>query len=61
MSDQRPTPPYGLGAAGVDGQFGDDTLSAVKQFQGAKGLDVDGEVGPNTWATLRSSTEDVKT
>ncbi|MFE9646905.1 protein kinase [Streptomyces sp. NPDC006365] len=47
---------YGVGAAGVDGQFGQDTLRAVKQFQGDKGLDVDGDVGPNTWAALRSRT-----
>jgi peptidoglycan hydrolase-like protein with peptidoglycan-binding domain len=44
-----------IGDAGVDGQFGEDTLTAVKKFQSAKGLDVDGKVGPNTWATLRSS------
>lgn len=47
---------YNVGDAGVDGQFGDDTLTAVKKFQSAKGLEVDGEVGPNTWAALRSST-----
>ncbi|WP_030597598.1 serine/threonine-protein kinase [Streptomyces fulvoviolaceus] len=47
---------YSVGDAGVDGQFGKDTLTAVKQFQSAKALDVDGEVGPNTWAALRSST-----
>ncbi|KUL39754.1 serine/threonine-protein kinase [Streptomyces regalis] len=47
---------YSVGSAGVDGEFGRDTESAVKQFQSAKGLEVDGQVGPNTWAALRSST-----
>ncbi|MDO0912362.1 serine/threonine-protein kinase [Streptomyces sp. DT2A-34] len=47
---------YNVGSAGVDGEFGRDTESAVKQFQSAKGLEVDGQVGPNTWAALRSST-----
>lgn len=36
----------------VDGDFGGGTLSAVKAFQRAKGLGVDGEVGPNAWRTL---------
>ncbi|MEV7883297.1 protein kinase domain-containing protein [Streptomyces sp. NPDC002817] len=47
---------YSVGDAGVDGRFGNATLAAVKQFQGAKGLEVDGKVGPQTWAALRSST-----
>ncbi|MFF1303054.1 protein kinase [Streptomyces sp. NPDC058307] len=47
---------YSVGGSGVDGEFGKDTRSAVKQFQSAKGLEVDGQVGPNTWAALRSST-----
>ncbi|MEU9171815.1 serine/threonine-protein kinase [Streptomyces sp. NPDC048420] len=47
---------YSVGSSGVDGEFGRDTQSAVKQFQSAKGLEVDGQVGPNTWAALRSST-----
>ncbi|GHH86290.1 serine/threonine-protein kinase [Streptomyces capitiformicae] len=47
---------YGIGSAGVDGQFGKDTLAAVKQFQSDKRLSVDGDVGVNTWAALRRST-----
>lgn len=33
----------------VDGFFGTDTASITKQFQGEKGLGVDGKVGPQTW------------
>ena len=35
-----------------DGDFGNKTEAAVKAFQKANGLEVDGEVGPMTWATL---------
>ncbi|MGW2385729.1 protein kinase domain-containing protein [Streptomyces sp. NPDC001658] len=47
---------YSVGGSGVDGQFGADTVSAVKLFQSDKGLAVDGDVGAKTWAALRSST-----
>ncbi|UUU31396.1 serine/threonine-protein kinase [Streptomyces sp. CA-210063] len=47
---------YSVGGSGVDGQFGDDTLAAVRLFQSDKGLNVDGDVGPDTWAALRSRT-----
>ncbi len=36
----------------VDGYFGTKTLTAVRQFQKAKGLTVDGIVGKNTWKKL---------
>ena len=39
---------YSVGPDGADGDFGNNTLSAVKQFQEDHGLDNDGEVGPMT-------------
>ncbi len=36
----------------VDGIFGSGTASKVKAFQSAKGLTVDGIVGPQTWQAL---------
>ena len=43
---------YSCGKWGADGEFGNDTLQAVKSFQRDHGLEVDGEVGPMTWAAL---------
>jgi len=36
----------------VDGDFGSQTRSIVRQFQRDRGLHVDGVVGPRTWAAL---------
>jgi len=37
---------------GFDGKFGDGCLSAVKAYQKANGLTVDGKVGYKTWESL---------
>ncbi|MFE8605470.1 peptidoglycan-binding protein [Archangium violaceum] len=42
----------GFSPGAADGEFGDRTLSAVKDFQHAKGLTPDGEVGSKTWGAL---------
>jgi len=39
-------------SATADGVFGASTTTAVRAFQTAKGLGVDGIVGPQTWAAL---------
>lgn len=42
----------GFDCGKTDGIFGSKTLSAVKAFQKAKGLSVDGVVGKNTWKSI---------
>lgn len=49
---------YDLGSYGADGKFGGETLSAVRAFQRANGLNPDGIVGPLTWAALRQTEDD---
>lgn len=41
-----------LAPYGADGSFGNVTLAAVKKFQKARGLTVDGIVGQKTWRKL---------
>lgn len=43
---------YNIGKYGIDGDFGFDTESAVRQFQKKSGIEVDGIVGKDTWAEL---------
>lgn len=46
---------YSVGSSGIDGILGADTFNAVKDFQKANGLDVDGIPGPDTLAKLQSA------
>lgn len=48
---------YDVGSAGADGWFGEGTLKAVKKFQSAKGLTVDGIIGSATWTALNKEPE----
>ena len=43
---------YSCGSAGADGSFGNNTLTALKKFQQANGLTVDGIYGPKSKAKL---------
>ena len=43
---------YSCGRYGADGDFGSATEKAVKAYQKANGLDVDGIVGPASWGKL---------
>jgi len=47
---------YTVGNSGADGQFGNNTLKALKQFQSDKCLGVDGICGPKTWSMLERYT-----
>lgn len=43
---------YSCGSSGVDGSFGPATDKALRAYQKAKGLTVDGACGPKTWNKL---------
>lgn len=45
---------YSCGKSGADGEFGTDTLNAVKRFQQDHGLVVDGEAGVNAMSKINA-------
>lgn len=46
---------FGVGSSGADGIFGSHTDTAVRNFQAAHHLHIDGICGPNTWEALLAS------
>ena len=51
---------YDCGKAGADGDFGNNTLAALRKFQSDNGLLVDGIYGPKTKAALEKKNKQVK-
>ena len=51
---------HGFPCGEIDGVFGPATDKAVKSFQKANGLTVDGKVGEKTWAALRTAPDPVE-
>ena len=51
---------YSLPKYGADGDFGNETLSAVKAFQKANGLTADGVIGSKTWEKLQEENQPEK-
>ena len=50
---------FSCGSWGADGEFGDCTEMAVRAFQAAHNLEVDGEYGPETRAALEAAVDAV--
>lgn len=48
---------YSLPKYGADGSFGAESEEALRRFQEANGLAVDGICGPKTWAVLQAEDE----
>lgn len=46
---------YSLPNYGADGDYGNETVAAVKEFQKDNGLEADGICGPKTWAALKAT------
>lgn len=52
---------YKLPKYGADGDYGSETVAAVKAFQKDWGLKQDGIIGPKTWEMLRNTIKKPKT
>ena len=51
---------FALPKYGADGDYGSETVNAVKAFQKANGLSADGVIGAKTWAKLLSEEQPKK-